>query len=91
MNIDLLRKNFNLEIESPFTLIVGGKSFSFNALIKGYGAPNGMIIDSDGSKLIRFRSEFSALNYGFSCLNLNAFDVTDGFDEVLEDWGVSGI
>ena len=82
MKIDLLRKKFNLEIESPFTLIVGGKPVSFDALIKGYGAPNGMVIDSDGNKLIKLSAGFSSLNYGFSCLNLNASDVADDFDEV---------
>lgn len=91
MKIDILRKNYNLEIESPFTLVLGGNTVVFDALIKGYGAKNGMVIDSDGSKLTNLSSELSASNYGFSCLNLNAYDIADGFDEVLEDWGVSGI
>ncbi|MBE0357314.1 hypothetical protein PPHE_b0603 [Pseudoalteromonas phenolica O-BC30] len=50
-----------------------------------------MVIDADGSKLINLNSELSALNYGFSCLNLNASDIADGFDEILGDWGASGI
>jgi hypothetical protein len=91
LKIDILRKNYNLEIESPFTLVIGDQSVSFEALIKGYGAKNGMVIDTDGSKLIRLSDELTSLNYGFSCLNLNAPDVADGFDEVLDDWGVSGI
>jgi len=91
LKIDILRKNYNLEIESPFTLFVGGNTVVFDALIKGYGAKNGMVIDSDGSKLINLNSELSALNYGFSCLNLNASDIADGFDEILDDWGASGI
>jgi len=91
LKIDILRKNYNLEIESPFTLFVGGNTVVFDALIKSYGAKNGMVIDSDGSKLINLNSELSALNYGFSCLNLNASDIADGFDEILDDWGASGI
>ena len=88
MNIAILRRNYDLEIESPCTLVLAGQSFSFDALIKGYGAKNGMLIDSDGNKLKRLSSELSSLNYVFSCLNLHASDVADGFDEVLEDWGV---
>ena len=91
MIIDILRSNYNLEIESPFTLSIGDREASFDALIKGYGAQNGMVIDSDGNKLSGFSSELLALNYGFSCLNLNAPDVADGFDEILKDWGVNGI
>ncbi|WP_157599120.1 hypothetical protein [Pseudoalteromonas phenolica] len=91
MKIDILRKNYNLEIESPFTLFIDGNTVVFDALIKGYGAKNGMVIDADGSKLINLNSELSALNYGFSCLNLNASDIADGFDEILGDWGASGI
>jgi hypothetical protein len=91
LKIDILRKNYNLEIESPFSLVVSGNTVVFDALIKGYGAKNGMVIDSDGSKLIKLSSELSSSNYGFSCLNLNASDVADGFDEILEDWGASGI
>ena len=89
MNIDILRRNYDLEIESQFTLVLAGQSFSFDALIKGYGAKNVMLIDSDGNKLKRLSSELSSLNYGFSCLNLYASDVAVGFDEVLEDWGGS--
>ncbi|WP_284297351.1 hypothetical protein [Thalassotalea loyana] len=80
-----------MEIESPFILVVDGNTVVFDALIKGYGAKNGMVIDSDGSKLTNLNSELSALGYGFSCLNLNASDIADDFYEVLDDWGGSGI
>ena len=91
MAIDILRKNYNLNIESPFTVKIGNRSIYFDALIKGYGAKNGMIIDDDGSKFTKYSDSITKLDYGYSCFNIHSESVGDEFDDVLDDWGKTGI
>ena len=83
--IDLLRKEYNLDIIAPFKIDIEGTTHQFDCLIKGYGATNGMVIDHDYSKLSPVSDKLVSLNYGFSCFNIN--DETSGFNEVLNDWG----
>ena len=79
-----LQKEFKLDIESPFTIQIGDKAHQFQCLIRGYGAENGMVIDEDWSKIETVQKELEDSNYGYSCIELND---TEGFREVLNDWG----
>ncbi|ETJ48205.1 hypothetical protein [Pseudoalteromonas agarivorans] len=86
-NIDSLRKQYKLDIESPFTLSLRGDSVTFDALIKGFGAPNGMIISKSGQLLQSYRDEISSLGYGYSSFNIFGNIGLESFNELLEDWG----
>jgi hypothetical protein len=39
----------DIDIESPFSCQVNGRVKTFKCLIRGFGAPNGMLIDADGA------------------------------------------
>jgi hypothetical protein len=86
-NIDSLRKQYKLGIESPFTLSLRGDSVTFDALIKGFGAKNGMIISKNGQLLQCYRDEISSFGYGYSCFNIFGDIELESFNELLEDWG----
>ena len=91
MSIEALTKKYNLVIESTFSLELDSRTVKFDALIIGYGAKNGMIIDMDGSKLMEHSSKITELNFGFSSFNIYSSDICEGFQEVLDDWGINGI
>ena len=81
----VLRGEYNLDVESPFLLVVNGEKYKFDCLIRGFGAKNGMIIDRDWSAIEPASEELIQLDYGFSC-----FDVRGGVENmklVLKDWG----
>jgi len=82
-----LSKSYNLEIVAPFTIEIEGNSYSFDCLIKGYGAKNGMVVDENYSKISPVKDKLLSLNYGFSCLNI--YEALPDFQEVLDDWGKS--
>jgi len=84
--INILQEKYKLEVESPFILIIKGMEISFDCLIKGYGAKNGMVVDSEWKKIEPVSNDLVALGYGFSCFQINDSSI-DGFEEVLNDWG----
>jgi hypothetical protein len=81
----------DIDIESPFHCNVSGKVETFKCLIRGFGAPNGMLIDTDWSKFHELSESLTALGYGFS-----SFDIENDFSSVQEfingvligDWGI---
>ncbi len=81
----------DIDIESPFICNVSGKVASFKCLIRGFGAPNGMLIDIDSAKFQEHGESLIALGYGFS-----SFDIENDFSSVQEfidgvligDWGI---
>ena len=89
MSIENLSAKYNLEIVTPFMLVIEKEAIHFDALIKGYGAANGMVVDTDGAKLNSHRDELINLGYGYNCFNLGAVDIEEDFGEVLDDWGAS--
>ena len=82
-----LIEKYNIEVQSPFTLIVKNKKHTFQCLIKGYGAPNGMIVDEDYSKIEPISNYLINLGYGYSCFEILCPSNIEGFQEVLDDWG----
>lgn len=86
-----LKKRYNLVIDSPFTIQIGGETFEFEYRIHGYGARHGMIIDKDWSKIEPVAEKLGWRGFGFSCFDLNVERRVDGdvdsFQEVLDDWG----
>ncbi|MDH5299847.1 MAG: hypothetical protein OEW58_00595 [Gammaproteobacteria bacterium] len=81
-----LQEEYNLDIESPFTIRVGNETHQLHCLIKGYGAKNGMVIDKDWYKIKAIQEELEKNDYGCSCIEITD---TEGFQEVLDDWGKS--
>lgn len=83
-----LRERFGLQIESPFVLNVGGQICEFQCLISGYGKERGMIVDKDWGKIAPVSNDLVAMGYGYSCFDIEDSDI-DGFQELLDDWGIS--
>ena len=86
-NIYELRRHYELDVEAPFTLIVGSDSHRFQCLIKGYGARLGMIIDKDWDKIEPVASKLVELGYGYSCFDIEKSCSGEDFQEILDDWG----
>lgn len=87
-----LIENPNIDIVSPFQLYLSHGFETFTCLIRGYGAVQGMLIDSDGDKFATYGTEIVSLGYGYSCFNIDTEDSIQEFiDEVLNgDWGKVG-
>jgi hypothetical protein len=82
-----------LDVIIPFTLKLDNGGFiTAEVLLVGYGAKHGMIIVSDYD-VIRKHVEFiNLMGYGFSCMSQpkeTGIDSIDGFNDLLDDWGVS--
>ena len=86
--IQKLRERFNLQIESPFLIEVGGDVREFQCLISGYGAKRGMVVDKDWGKIAPVSNDLVAISYGYSCFDIEAVVIED-FEVILDDWGVS--
>jgi len=84
--IKKLQKKFNLEVETPFSLKFQGKTHTFQCLIRGYGATNGMIIDENWSLIEPIANDIVSIGYGFSYFDIKETSI-EGFQEVLDDWG----
>lgn len=91
LSIRLLTERYQLNIIAPFHLSVNGEKYIIDALIEGYGARKGMLIFKNANTIKDIRDEIVALGYGYSCFDINTNDVAEGFQEVLDDWGKSGI
>lgn len=91
LSIKLLTERYQLNIIAPFHLSVNGEKYVIDALIEGYGARKGMLIVKNANTIKDVREDIVALGYGYSCFDINANDVAESFQEVLDDWGKSGI
>ena len=91
LSIKLLTERYQLTILAPFHLSVNGEKYVIDALIEGYGARKGMLIVKNANTIKDVREDIVALGYGYSCFDINANDVAESFQEVLDDWGKSGI
>lgn len=82
----------SIDIVSPFQLSLSHGFETFTCLIRGYGATQGMLIDSDGHKFATYGTEIASLGYGYSCFNIETEGSAQEFiDEVLNgDWGKVG-
>lgn len=82
---DLMRR-YDLVIDSPFILEIGGETFEFEYRINGYGARRSMVVDKDWKKIDPVHEQLPEMGFGYSCFNLAKADV-EGFQAVLDDWG----
>ncbi|MAY40326.1 hypothetical protein, partial [Spongiibacter sp.] len=60
------------------------------SLIKGYGAKNGMVVDSNSKLIMKYREDLERSGYGYSCFNIQGSCglAQEFIDEVLiGDWG----
>ena len=80
-----LRAEHSLRLVSPFKITIDGKRYSFDCLLQGYGAKNGMVIDRTWSKIRPVSERLFELGYGYSCFDIRM--VVDGMEDALEDWG----
>lgn len=83
-----------LQLVAPFVLKTkSGAEIKAIALIKDFGAPMGMMILDDYSKVEEIIDEITEMGYGFSVLDEplehEGFDIAD-YKDVLKDWGWSG-
>ena len=83
-----------LEVLAPFTLTLpsGGKVFAA-ALVKQFGATNGMLLTPHADVIWSLREEIVRAGFGFSVLEgarPGEPFVVDGYVEVLQEWGWSG-
>lgn len=88
--VEQLQKIPGFEIESPFVIKIGSVTYSFDCLIKGYGAEIGMIIDKHLHKVEPVADELWEMGYGFSCLDI--FGITSPAEKFINnvligDWG----
>lgn len=81
-----LRARYRLDIRAPFSIRVGNESYEFQFLIQGYGAKNGMVVDSEWKTIAPIQKELVEMGFGYSCFDLESTDI-DAFQEILDDWG----
>jgi hypothetical protein len=83
-----------LEVVAPYSVTLpSGAQVHACALVKGFGATNGMLILTDFSQVSSELAALEEAGYGFSVLTepepADLFDV-EGYVEVLRDWGWAG-
>jgi hypothetical protein len=81
-------KKYEAIIEPNFSINIDGTIVVFEYLVLGFGAKNGMLVDSRWENISPYSEKLLALGYGYSCFKLDIKDLVN-FEEVLEDWGKS--
>ena len=80
----------NLQVDVPFTLrFADGTKITAEVRLRGYGAPNGMILVSEYSLIEKRTDEIVQMRYGYSCFSQPSEDEIDsdeGLSDILDDW-----
>lgn len=89
-----IAKILGLDVVAPCTVkLAPGKEVVATALIRGFGARNGMLVVEDYQQVEELLEAIRMAGFGFSVLRGRregaALDV-DGFINVLRDWGWNG-
>ena len=79
-----LKNKYKTIIEPQYSINFDGSEVTFEYLVRGYGAKNGMLVDSSWGKISPYSELLVTMGYGFSCLDLNDLE---SFEQVLKDWG----
>jgi hypothetical protein len=82
-----------LEIVAPFELTLpDGAQLKVTALIRKFGARNGMVVDEDWALLKPNAQALVDLGYGFSAISseLAQLHARENLIETLTDWGWTG-
>lgn len=90
----LIAGEFNLKIEAPYYLCIGGANIEVNLMLYNFGGFPGMVIVNDYSKIEKYRKKMGRI--GFSVLDspkaiapLTDEDKKDIIN-MLSDWGWTG-
>jgi hypothetical protein len=85
-----LGRRLGVEVVAPIEVRVGGDQMHFTALLPQFGAPLGMLVDSDSDLMWGRRDELVAARYGFSCVVCTESEIDlESVREMLADWGWS--
>jgi len=89
-----MRADLGVDITVPFELEIDGERLRFDALIRNFGARNGMVIDRDSKVISEHGARLIELGYGYSCFDFESW-IASPYDrqstiETLSDWGWSG-
>jgi len=86
-NWKALAHRLGIDIIAPFDVELSGVQMHFTALLPQFGAPAGMVIDTDWTAIEPHQSSLRAAGYGFACVEPG--DPTDiiSAQEMLSDWG----
>lgn len=83
--------DLGIRVEAPFKLIFeAGSALEFEALVRDFGAPLGMLIVTDFSKVKKIDELLAKMGYGFSTMDHpaeNRVHDSEEFKHVLKDWG----
>ena len=84
-------QRFRLRVKTPFKLqLPDGTRVVADVLLRGYGAPQGMLIFSDYAGVAGKTDSVVAAGYGYSCMSHPSeaeIQSLEGFEDVLADWG----
>lgn len=78
-----------LDIRLSHEIALDGGVLAVPLLLRGYGAPRGMVLVPDFELIEEAADELVALGYGFSCLGEPGPEPVDWVhvEEMLRDWG----
>jgi hypothetical protein len=84
--------DLHITVVAPFDLVLpSGGSIHADALVRSFGAAEGMLIVTESTAVWPFRDEIVQLGYGFSVMDPpEGRHNLDDIREMLEDWGWSG-
>src|SRR5690242_8116452 len=83
--------SLRIEVVAPASIqLDGGIEIAAAALVKGFGARNGMIADPDWSGTLQpVANSLRAAGYGYSAVEIDGCS-EQGIIEMLRDWGWTG-
>ena len=88
-NLIAVANRLGVRVTTPFSIMIGDKAATFQALFHGFGGRVGIVTDSDWSRIKPYAQTLLSLGYGFSCVELGKID-DDGMRDLLQDWGWFG-
>ena len=86
-------EDLGIEVVAPFHLLMAdGSQLTATALVKQFGAKNGMVVDADYAVLEPHTQSLVANSYGYSAISSRDAQLYERTNliEALADWGWSG-
>jgi hypothetical protein len=83
-------EQLGIEVVAPLVMrLDDGADLRAAALIKNFGARNGMVVDPDWHTLSPVRTALFTGDYGYSAVNISGYALS-AVVEILSDWGWTG-